>query len=226
MFYSPQVTLYCTSNWKGSSGEFCNPGSIKLSCTWGELADDPTRAVDLEELTGKATWTEDEIYEYGLKCIAHSCLSELLRCSTSGWVAADWVGGEMQKVHKYMGAYEHDLVVHEPPLFVHRVTSGYTGDDCRHRVGQTRITTHLDGNTEYHNRNSGNDVLWLTGTLDQYDGGFVPDNYCDEHGAYECEYAECTGVAEPCLVMGTQIRQTYNNPLFMQQVRRYVWSNG
>lgn len=242
MFFSPQLTHYRQGGW--SSGGFCNPGQIALTTGWDDLDDDLDRAVDLAEFTGQEFWAEHEVEEYGLKCIAHACITDLIRSGCRGWIAADAHGGMMKRVHDQMIANRDALVYTSHPVFCSRVTSDYTGNHCAPELDQYNVLATEDSNTTFRNSNSGNEVRWLTGHItswydlnhhdvDDYDGDHECENCGYDNDGCDCgECHECGAdigsnpAPKNVFRMPEQIKRCYDNPLFMQQVRRYQWSNG
>ena len=247
LFYSPQMTTYYHGavRWDGNDATFCHLGrGVKLSCTWDDLVKDPDRAVCLEAFTGKEIWTPTEVTEYAYKSIAQSCITELLRCGTHGWAAADTVDGHMHTVHRHMSCYSDVRVPVNHPIFMHSVQSSNCGGQCLREVSIKTITTSAGVEQEYHNVNSGNEVLWLTGIIESRGCRVEPDQTVgvynddcdgcgDNNGNCDCGQCHQCGCGVVCYsnsehtsTLGGQIKRTYDNPLFMQQARRYIWSNG
>lgn len=161
-------------------------------------------------------------------------------------MAADKEDGEMWKVHSLMSGYRDNLIPESHPLFVSSVTAEYKGNNCSLSLRMKEITAKSDGNQTYRNINSGNDVSWLSGFITSAGNGECGDE--DDYWADDCEncgfnngqcgcnechdcgsYVRGGGANDEeqiTMQIEGQLKRTYNNPLFIQQVRRYVWSNG
>lgn len=216
---------------------------------WGDMENSDDRAIDLFEYTGKKEWSNTEIYNYGLECIAEAALTHLLDVRVRGWVAADAIGGEMSQVHDLMCGYEARLVRIKTALRynkIHHNCSPPTPAKVQERVRVTAIGSKSNEGT-YMNSNSGNDVKYLTGSITTlYDKDYVltsddkvvfrcdccgnvfdsePDGDCVECDSYD--YSESTVPAyEDKEVFGDQLLRTLANRVYTLAVRRFVWSNG
>ena len=240
---SPQVSFHSRDGWTGKSG-FCSPGTVPSlgNLGWSTLDDPETgknRAVDLGALTGKAQWTQEEVKEYGHECIAASVFGELLHRGCRGWVASDHVEGNMRRVHDIMCSYQNRAAMIGHPMRTRKIGC-QKHPPCGTERGAVNITARDTTGESYYNSNSGNMVNLLTGNYEftcAYEiGEGIECENCgqmfDFDGRLDCECWECGHGIDDCdsgknvITIHEEIVSCYDNAMFINQARRFEWSNG
>ena len=244
--YSPQVTFYDRNGWTGDN--FCNPGKIpSLGDIGWELLDSPegeNRAVDLAEFTGQKYWDDHQVRDYGMKCIASSLLAECIYRGTRTWVCSDRQEGSMSEVHEIMCTEIDKVPTILPVYIVQDIGEDYERDAnrCNNRICYDDISVRDNTGESFRNTNSGNTAVIMSGILTASSSNV---ELGDEVECQNCEtYQEYDGEGHECWECGSedyrstesrpgnfedvppQVRATYNNAHFINQVRRYEWSNG
>jgi len=235
MIYSPQIHYFVNGDW--GSKQFCNPGEVPTlgSLDWEVLEDNPDRAVDFEAVTGKEYISRGDMNEYGLECIAHAALTELVGRGCHGWCASDTEHGCMRKVHKLMANWDGP-VNRSPPVMRRTIGVELLPRDCPSRMDQYVISGSDNTGSSWHNPNSGNDVriyngYWEhAGTRDSVAGEACEncyEGYYDEYGyCEECDWSSENRRTSKITRLNPQMVSTYSNVDFIKQARRYEWSNG
>ena len=235
-FASPQVTYYQRGGW--SNGGFANPGQCaSIDCSWDAWHED--RAIDLEAFTGQAVWTADEVLNYGRECIAMACVSLQISRGTNGWVCSDYCGGGMETIHKIMCSYCDTDVPMGPAVMLQTVDKITMALHVPTSMATYKITCKDHESPAYHNSNSGNSVRIMTGNVERFgvpDGdGEVECPSCEEYHDLDCcnechncghEFDEYRRSEGENYGLGGQVGRVLNNPLYLQQARRFDWSNG
>lgn len=241
LVYSPRVEIFKEDGaWSSnfSTAACTTLKSEELSREWEDF--DPTKdALSLEELTGKALWTDEEVVTLGYKSIAGVVGGQALAYSKRGIMGADRVGGRMTRLFEVMGSTGEFACYSS---YKHNVGSikdkGMTAKSLWHTscsVAEIIPNWH----TPWRNQNSGNECHWITASVTPTCSG-EPDT--DVTCCYECgeefyessECPECGWIAESSLksenfnesLAGCNNAAVFGSVQYRLRARRHYWRNG
>ena len=236
--YSPRVETYRErGGWKSS---FCSPGDQgddKASCEWEDF--DPTMAIDLAAFTGQEKWTEEQVMEYGWKCIAAKIGTQMYSQCRRGFMGADRDDGRLTNLVGVMNEMGQFAAIAPHGLDCTIANKDMKPLSIRTAGSGAVLSFSTTIQPKWMNANSGNKCHWVSGNCtpelhpveegsgydDCYECGYEYDR-SENDECPECGYMNEGRLIEKPYTMPPSVVEVLASPEYRRRVKRYYWRNG